>query len=305
MISFRAPEVFADEIDLFAGALRFEFEMAANTVVAYERDLRSFAAAMEAQGKRSCAEISLEDVDGYLRAARGQGLSAATRARRIAAIKGFLRYLKDRRVVPANPAELVAAPKKGRLLPRILSEEEVAALLERIDGDEPIELRDRAMLEMLYGAGLRVSELCALNLDDLVADGELLRIAGKGSKERLVPFSGASAHALAVYLARARGAFVRGNLAERHIFLTRLGKAFTRQGVFKIIRQRAVAADLAPERISPHVLRHCFASHMLQRGADIRAIQELLGHADIGTTQIYTHVDATRFAEIHKLHPRH
>ena len=181
---------------------------------------------------------------------------------------------------------------------------EVTSMIEAVDGDDPRSLRDRALLEVMYGSGLRVSEACSLTFDDIVADGELLRILGKGSKERLVPIGGAAGAALRLYAEKGRGAFAR-SADETHVFLTRLGRPFTRQGVFKVIRERAAAVGIAPERISPHVLRHSFASHMLAHGADIRAIQELLGHADIGTTQIYTHVDTERFGDIHRrYHPR-
>ncbi len=178
-------------------------------------------------------------------------------------------------------------------------------MLDEVKGDDPISLRDRAMLETMYGCGLRVSELCDLKREDIVAEGELLRILGKGSKERVVPIGGAAGRALVAYLEGSREFFSQGNLSETHIFLTRRGRPFTRQGVFKIVRTRAAAVGIAANRISPHVLRHCFASHMLSHGADIRAIQELLGHADVGTTQIYTHVDVARFGEIHRrFHPR-
>ncbi len=178
-------------------------------------------------------------------------------------------------------------------------------MLDEVKGDDPISLRDRAILEVMYGCGLRVSELCELKREDIVADGELLRILGKGSKERIVPIGTAAGRALTAYLEGSRESFSKGNLAESHIFLTRLGRPFTRQGIFKIVRTRAAAVGIAADRISPHVLRHCFASHMLSHGADIRAIQELLGHADIGTTQIYTHVDTARFSDIHRqYHPR-
>jgi integrase/recombinase XerD len=157
----------------------------------------------------------------------------------------------------------------------------------------------------MYSCGLRVSEVCSLKVEDIVADGELLRIFGKGSKERLVPIGGTAGRALQKYIDVSRPSFGRGDLSNTYLFLTRLGKPFTRQGVFKVVKERAVAVGIDEARISPHVLRHCFASHMLSHGADIRAIQELLGHSDISTTQIYTHVDAARFFEIHKLHPRH
>jgi integrase/recombinase XerD len=157
----------------------------------------------------------------------------------------------------------------------------------------------------MYGCGLRVSEACELEFENLIADGELLRVFGKGSKERVVPIGAAAGRALTEYFNSARETFVRGNGGERHLFVTRLGRRFTRQGMFKIVKERAAAAGIAPERISPHVLRHCFASHMLARGADIRSLQELLGHADIGTTQIYTHVNARFLGDIHRrYHPR-
>ena len=223
----------------------------------------------------------------------------------MAAIRMLFRFLKERRFIRKNPAELLDAPKKAKALPKVLSEEETFKMLDSVSGRGPRDLRDRAMLEVMYGCGLRVSELCALSMDDIVADGELLRVLGKGSKERVVPIGKAAGRALSDYFASARDVFTKGDPSVSQVFVTRLKKPFTRQAVFKMLRERAVASGIAPERISPHVLRHCFASHMLQHGADIRAIQELLGHADIGTTQVYTHVDARRFGELHrKFHPR-
>ena len=295
----------ADEIEAFALAMRYELGMSGNTCESYERDLRFFGEWLRCRGRSSASEVSRDDIAGFLRDEREAGLKGSTRARRTAAIRMWLRYLKERRMIRENPSELMDPPRKALALPRVLTEEEVAAMLDEVKGSGPRELRDRAILETLYGCGLRVSELCALKMDDLIAEGELFRILGKGSKERVVPIGIAAGRALNAYFDSARGVFTKGNLAETHMFVTRLGRPFTRQGIFKIIRERAAAVGIAADRISPHVLRHCFASHMLSRGADIRVIQELLGHADIGTTQIYTHVDAARFAEIHKLHPRH
>lgn len=296
---------FEDEVETFIGSLRYEREMAENTCVAYGRDLRSFGDYLASRGIGAAAQVTRETVADYVRGERADGMSAATRARRLIAIKQFFRYLKERRFISLDPTDLLEAPKKDLPLPRILSEEEVFRLLDKVEGVDPRALRDRALLEVMYGCGLRVSEACELKLEDLVADGELVRVLGKGSKERLVPMGGAAGRALAAYIASGRDALTKGDLAERHVFVTRRGAPFTRQGVFKIIKERAVAADIAPDRISPHVLRHCFASHLLQHGADIRAIQEMLGHADIGTTQVYTHVDVSRFGELHrKYHPR-
>ncbi len=293
------------QIGDFISHLAFERSMAANTCEAYSRTLAMFNAWFDARGVSDASGITCEAIVGFLKSERDKGMSSATRAQRSAAIRMFMKYLKATRIIKSDPAELMDSQKHEHPLPRVLSEEETFAMLDAVDGDSPRDVRDRAILETMYGCGLRVSELCEMQLEDIVADGELLRITGKGSKERLVPIGGAAGRALNRYIAEARPFFLRGDLAVSTMFLTRLGGKFTRQGVFKIIKERAAAVGIAKERISPHVLRHCFASHMLQHGADIRAIQELLGHASISTTQIYTHVDTARFKDIHsKFHPR-
>ena len=295
----------AEAIEDFIAALALERGMSEKTCEGYGSDLRFFAAYLKRRKIENAADVKREDIVAFLANEREKGMKGSTRARRTAAIRMFFRYLKERHLIKANPSDLMDAPKKALALPRVLSEQEVFAMLDEVRGEDAVSLRDRAMLEVMYGCGLRVSELCELKREDVVADGELLRILGKGSKDRIVPIGTAAGRALTAYFEGSRESFTRGNLSENHIFLTRLGKPFTRQGVFKIVRARAAAVGIAADRISPHVLRHCFASHMLSRGADIRAIQELLGHADIGTTQVYTHVDAARFEEVHKLHPRH
>ena len=279
--------------------------MSEKTCIGYGSDLRLFSAYLKRRRIENAADVKREDIVAFLANEREKGMKGTTRSRRTAAIRMFFRHLKERRRIAENPSDLMDAPKKALALPRVLSEQEVFSMLDEVKGEDPISLRDRAMLEVMYGCGLRVSELCELKREDIVADGELLRILGKGSKERIVPIGSAAGRALSAYLGGSRESFAKGDLSEGHIFLTRLGRPFTRQGVFKIVRARAAAVGIAADRISPHVLRHCFASHMLSHGADIRAIQELLGHADIGTTQIYTHVDTARFGDIHRrYHPR-
>ena len=293
------------DIDDFIASLRFERSMAENTCAAYGRDLRFFAEFLGKRGVSESADVTRAEIDAYLGEEREEGKKSTTRARRMAAIRMWLKFLKERRYIRKNPAELIDAPKKAKALPKVLSEEETFRMLDAVSGKAPRELRDRAMLEVMYGCGLRVSELCALSTDDIIADGELLRVLGKGSKERVVPIGKAAGRALTDYFASARDVFTKGDPSVTTVFVTRLRKPFTRQAVFKMIKERATAVGIDPKRISPHVLRHCFASHMLQHGADIRAIQELLGHADIGTTQIYTHVDTHRFGELHRrFHPR-
>lgn len=295
----------ASDIDLFLSALLLERGLSDNTSVAYGTDLRAFAVFLEKRGVTASADVTRDHIVAFLAEERERGCRGSTRARRTAAIRMLFRYLRERKLIDHDPSELMDTPKKSLVLPRVLSEEEVFRMLDEIKGDDPRDLRDRALLETLYGCGLRVSEACALTLTDFANDGELLRVFGKGSKERLVPVGGAAGRALKAYLDNARGAFTKGDLGENHLFVTRRGGPFTRQGVFKIVRERAAAVGIAADRISPHVLRHCCASHMLAHGADIRLIQEFLGHADIGTTQIYTHVDTARFSEIHRrYHPR-
>lgn len=293
------------EISAFIDAIELEFGLSGNTCSSYASDLRFFAGYLHENGCDRVQDVTSGDITEFLAREREEGMSSATRARRMAAIKSWFEYLKDRRIVAVSPAEHLESPRKGRLLPKTLSEAETFAMIDAVDGVQPRDMRDRALLEIMYGCGLRVSEVCAMEFDNLISDGELLRISGKGSKERIVPVGAAAGKALNAYINSAREVFVRGDLLERHIFVTRLGRAFTRQGVFKIVKERALAVGIAPERISPHVLRHCFASHMLERGADVRSLQELLGHADIGTTQIYTHVNAGFLGDVHRrYHPR-
>ena len=221
------------------------------------------------------------------------------------AVRAFLAFLASTHATAHDLSEGLEAPKKNLVLPRVLDESTTLKILQSADGVAPRDLRDRAMLEFLYGCGLRVSELCGLELQDVIADAGVVRCRGKGSKERIVPIGLPAAKALARYLESARESFTRGNAAERRIFLTRLGRPFTRMGVFKMLRERAAAAGVDAKAVSPHVLRHCFATDLLAHGADIRAIQEMLGHASIATTQIYTHVDRARLDSVHRTyHPR-
>ena len=293
------------DVEDFLAALLLEKGESENTCIAYRTDLERFASFLKRRGKDDAASVVRDDIVDFLADERAQGMAGTTRARRTAAIRMFFRHLKERHRLRSNPSDLMDSPRKARALPKVLTEDEVARMIDEVKGEDPRAMRDRALLETLYGCGLRVSEACALKVEDIIAEGELMRVFGKGSKERVVPIGGGAGRALSSYFASGRGALTRGNLAETHVFVTRLGRPFTRQGVFKIVRERAAAAGISADRISPHVLRHSYASHMLARGADVRVIQELLGHSDIGTTQIYTHVDSSRFAEIHRRHPRH
>jgi integrase/recombinase XerD len=296
---------FTEAVDSFAAALALERGLADKTQEAYLRDVRALVCFLRDRAVRDAGSVSRHDITSYLETLRKASKRASSRARAFIAIKEFFAHLKDMRLIAADPAEGLESPKKGLVLPKILPENDMQRLVDSVSGTEPRDLRDRAMLELLYGCGLRVSELCDLTLESFPEGAELVRCTGKGSKDRMVPIGVAAGDAITRYLSSAREAFSKGDVFERHLFLTRLGKKFTRMGVFKILKQRAAAAGVDPSAVSPHVLRHCFASHLLAHGADIRAIQEMLGHSSISTTQIYTHVDHSRLGEVHKTyHPR-
>jgi len=294
------------QIAQFLDHVSYERGLSANTREAYESDLTSFADFLGACFHvDDFAHVTRGHVAAFLDAQRRQGMRGTTRARRLVAIKVFFAFLFAEGQLASNVTEVVASLAKGRRLPRTLSEKTVAALLDSITGNSARDVRDRCMLELFYACGLRVSELTGLRVEDVRLDEGLVRCVGKGDKQRLIPLGGRAAQWVRRYLACARPVFAKGGTGDDALFLTRLGGAFTRQGVFDMLqkRVRAVALDVP---VSPHVLRHCFASHLLAHGAQIRAIQEMLGHADIATTQIYTHVDERQVTLTHALfHPRH
>lgn len=289
----------------FAADLALARGLSPKTVEAYGRDVRAFLEFLAARGKTTSDALVRADVTDHVGALRAKGRKASTRARAFVAVREFLAFLASTHATAHDLSEGLEAPRKNLVLPRVLDEETTLKILKSADGVEPRDLRDRAMLEFLYGCGLRVSELCGLELQDVIADAGVVRCRGKGSKDRIVPVGVPAAKALMRYLESARETFARGNAAERRIFLTRLGRPFSRMGVFKMLRERAAAAGVDAKAVSPHVLRHCFATDLLAHGADIRAIQEMLGHASIATTQIYTHVDRARLGTVHSTyHPR-
>jgi integrase/recombinase XerD len=261
---------------------------APRTVDAYRRDLASLAAFLG----HSPATATAEEVEGWLADLRARGQAPSSVARRAAAARTFYRHLValDRR--PDNPAAEVDLPRRHRRLPRSLSLGEVERLIDAANGVTPRSLRDRALVELLYGAGLRVSEAVGLERGDVDLEGRTVRCIGKGDKERVVPLGGQAAAALRRYLSRGRPYLDRRHRPE--LFLNAQGGGLTRAGAFLVLRRLAARADLEPERIHPHLLRHSFATHLLEGGADLRSVQEMLGHADLGTTELYTHVSDRR-----------
>jgi len=268
------------------------------TVDAYRRDLTKLAAFVA----RPLAEATIDDLERYTAALRAEGLSAATIARRTAAARSFFRHLQLLGTRGDNPASELALPRRVRRLPRTLSPGEAERLIAAANGVAPRALRDRALVELLYGAGLRVSEAVGLDRGGVDLDERLVRVTGKGGKERVVPVGRPAADALRRYLARGRPYLDRRHRPE--LFLNAKGGALTRAGVFLILRRLASEAGLEPERVHPHLLRHSFATHLLEGGADLRTVQELLGHADLGTTELYTHVSDRRRRELYfRAHP--
>ena len=229
-----------------------------------------------------------------------EGRAASTVSRAISSLRGYLRFLVEEGVLEADPSDRLEAPRGGRTLPDVLGVDEIERLLAGVTPDRPAAFRDRAILEVLYGCGLRVSELCDLGLRDLDLEDGLIRVLGKGSRERLVPVGADARHALRRYLRELRPRLDRGESRGR-VFLNQAGRPLSRMGVWKILRSYVERAGLT-KRVTPHTLRHSFATHLLEGGADLASVQEMLGHADISTTEIYTHVDRSHLRQVHRTH---
>jgi len=265
--------------------------------------LTLFSAYLARTGVRAPSGARQTHVREFLRSLRGAANGPTTVARRLAALRGLYKYLEGERLIDANPTAFIETPKAWRKLPQTLRLDEVERMLAAVDADG-LGGRDLAMLELLYGTGLRVSELVSLNLASLNLEGGFLRCIGKGNKERIVPLGRQATTVLERYLGHQRPALVDGKPNEPAVFVNRYGRRLTRQRVFQLLRRYA-RAGLIGKTIGPHTLRHSFATHLLERGADLRTVQELLGHANISTTQRYTHVDRARLKAVHEqFHPR-
>lgn len=290
-------------IDQYLDHLAYERGVADNTRRAYASDLRSFAAYALSRDVRSPRDVDSRLLLDYLTALKDQGLRANSLARRMVALRMFFRYLVREELLEGDVTETLDPPRLWKTLPGTLTVREVERLLTAPVGDDRLSVRDRAILELMYSAGLRVSETAGLTLEDLHLDAGYLRCVGKGRRTRIIPFGAQAAASLRRYLEEARPELVR-HPGERHVFLTYRGRAFSRKGLWKLIRSYARRAGIT-RPVTPHTLRHSFASHLLAGGAPLRAIQEMLGHADIATTQIYTHVDPSRLRAVHATyHPR-
>lgn len=290
------------DLQAFVDFLAIERGMSKNSVQAYARDLRRFLDDCEKRG------IQPDAVDAYalqehLGAVQRNGISARSCARAMSAIKTFYKYLVQTGRLAEDKVGEAQGPKVRKSIPGFLDLADINRLINSVESDSPAGRRDRAMLELLYGAGVRVSELCDLNLSQIDIANGFVTVIGKGNKERTVPIGRKAREALAEYLKEARAKFLNGHKTDR-VFLTRRGVGWTRQGIWKWIRGAAQSAGLG-KNVYPHLMRHTFATHVLGGGADLRSVQELLGHADISTTEIYTHLDTPRLRQIHRqFHPR-
>jgi len=294
-------------LEEFADYLRFERRRAASTVSAYLRDCRRMVTHVVAASKPAPASVELADLRGYLAVLSEQGLSARSLARNRSSLRTYFRFLVAEGYLNADPTDGLDAPPPGRSLPHVMSYDQVLAVLAAIPIEDSKALRDRAMLEVLYASGVRVSELTGLRIRDLRLDEGLAVVRGKGERQRFVPLGGSAVRALQRYLREARPDQDRGESGGT-VFLNHHGRQLSRTGAWKIVRRHVDAARAAGTRlgtVTPHTFRHSFATHLLENGAGLAAVQEMLGHADISTTQIYTHVDRSFLVEEHRrYHPR-
>jgi integrase/recombinase XerD len=293
----------ADAITLFLDEVATERGLARNTCAAYRRDLATYSRALAKKGIEDVERVRREDVTTFLRGRREAGESPATLGRRLAAVRGLHRFAHSRGLAPDDPGREVSGPRRHRKLPGALTVPEVERLLGAPRGDEPLAQRDRALLELAYATGLRASEAVGVDVGDLEEDPGFLRVRGKGGVERWVPMGRVARRAVEEWQGRGRSLLVR-DASEPALFVNRRGRRLTRAGFWLVLKKHAAAAGIR-RGVSPHSLRHSFATHLLEGGADLRVVQELLGHADLSTTQIYTRVDTAYLAEVHRtFHPR-
>ena len=289
--------------DQFLHYLIVEKGLSKNTIEAYSHGLTRFLNHLRGKGVQELRDVGKFHIRGFLLALRKKNLSPKSIVRNLVAIRTFFRFLIQEGILETNPAEEIESPKVAKTLPEILSLKEIEQILEQPDLQTPLGIRDRAMLEMLYATGMRVSELTHLPTHQVNLEGGYVLVYGKGSRERIVPLGGEAMKWVAVYLRTARGVLAKRKESPS-LFISRSGRGMSRQRFWKNLKDYARRAGLR-KRITPHLLRHSFASHLLERGADLRSVQMMLGHVDISTTQIYTHVTGERLKKIHKqYHPR-
>ncbi|MFC1576443.1 site-specific tyrosine recombinase XerD [Candidatus Omnitrophota bacterium] len=292
-----------DLINQFLDYLTIERGLSPNTIESYRRDLAKFTEYLNARKIGKVKDVTRHNISKYLYFLKDKGLSSSSISRNLVAIKVFFKFLVAERVVKTNAAGTMESPRLVRTLPEVMSYDEVTRVLEAPSKKGLVETRDKAALELMYATGMRVSEVADLAVEGVNLDVGFIRCKGKGGKERIVPVGRTAKAAIERYLAKARPKLC-GKSGDRHLFLSRLGKKISRQSLWKMLKKYVLIAGIKRD-ITPHTMRHSFATHLLEKGADLRSVQEMLGHADISTTQLYTHINKARLKGIHKkFHPR-
>ncbi|EOH88654.1 site-specific tyrosine recombinase XerD [Enterococcus pallens] len=288
-----------EQIKEYLHYLTIERGLSLNTRASYERDLKQYLLFLEEKGVKNWQDVDRYTVVDFLALLSNEGKASTTITRMISSLRRFHQFLRQERYTDHDPMQHIESPKKAQKLPQTLSLAEVERLIATPDTSTTLGIRDRAILEVMYATGLRVSELIGLKLGDIHLEMGLLQTVGKGDKERIVPLGDYAIHWLERYLNEARPLLTKKNQNETHLFVNNHGKGLSRQGIWKNLKQIVLKAGITKD-VTPHTLRHSFATHLLENGADLRTVQELLGHADISTTQIYTHITKRRMTEVYK-----
>ena len=289
-----------DYLEEYLDALRVERNLSSMTCEAYKRDLNDYLTFIKSKKTKEIFEITQMHIREYIRELNKKGFASSSIARRFSSIRSYHKFLIAEKIMDQNPTLILSTPKSPKKLPSVLNEIEISKIIDSVDDSTQFGLRDKAIIEMLYSCGLRVTELCELDLSNLFLDDDLIRVYGKGKKERLLPIGGRAKLYLNNYLIHVRSSFDRQNKSSV-VFLSRNGKPLTRSMINKTLNKWSDFSGIN-KSISPHVLRHSFATHLLEGGADLRFVQALLGHSDITTTQIYTHLDKEHLREVYKIH---
>ncbi|MEO8232288.1 MAG: site-specific tyrosine recombinase XerD [Ignavibacteriota bacterium] len=294
-------ELFLNE---YLAHIKLEKNLSQNTVVSYKNDINSFISFLKDLNVDDPSNITSDHIRSFFKTIKEIGLSGSSSARYFSSLKGFFLYLLKNKYILKNPIEKITAPKTSKKLPEVLNIPEIEKILSAPDVEDKLGLRDKAILELFYACGTRVSELINLKVNDLFLEDEIIRVFGKGSKERLIPIGSSAIKWIGEYLKKSRPLLMKKSKSENILFLNSRGAKLSRMGVWKII-DRYVKESGIKKEVHPHTFRHSFATHLLEGGADLRAVQEMLGHADISTTQIYTHIDRDYIKQVHKqYHPR-
>lgn len=288
----------------YLATLTIEKNLSENTINSYKSDLTSFLNFITQSGIDDLSDIKTTHITSFFKLLKEAGLNETSAARYFSSLKGFFKYLYRNEYIKINPVERISPPKISRKLPEVLNVREINLILDQPNVKDTIGLRDKAILELFYACGTRISELINIKVNDLFLSEEVIRVFGKGSKERLIPIGSSAIKWIIEYLKKSRPLLVKNIKSENYLFLNQRGTKFSRMGIWKIVRQYVKKAEIE-KNVHPHTFRHSFATHLIEGGADLRAVQEMLGHSDISTTQIYTHIDRDYIKLVHKkFHPR-